>query len=137
MPAASPLRRYSITGLVMTSPGSSAGTPGGYGLIVSAQIRPTASVAGTCSASPKKASLGSAACSSSSSPGAGRWMGATSGTWSMCSTSDRTAFTSRSPVASSSAMVSCAAIRRWSDSPTSTSRPSTRTPGTASSSART
>src|SRR5215211_6737965 len=42
-----------------------AGTPGGYGLIISAEIRPTGSA--TCSVSAKNASRGDIACSRSSS----------------------------------------------------------------------
>jgi hypothetical protein len=43
MPAASPVRRYPTTVSGSRSPGTTAGMPGGYGVICSAATRPTAS----------------------------------------------------------------------------------------------
>lgn len=43
MPASSPVLGYRGTGSVSRSPGSTAGIPGGYGVIISATTRPAAS----------------------------------------------------------------------------------------------
>src|SRR5205807_9254591 len=71
IPAAIPLRRYSMTAWLIRSPGTSVGIPGGYGVTCSAAIRPAAFSAGMASRDPKKASRGDKTDSSSSSPGSG------------------------------------------------------------------
>ena len=70
--AASPLRRYSRSSVVMRSPGMITGIPGRYGVICSAAMRPIALSALIVSFAAKGASRGSITSSSSSSSALGR-----------------------------------------------------------------